>query len=169
MTATTTGAARGSARSVVLDGDLDPTRFAHLLPASGPVAPTLAQLTHRAREIVTRADWREMVRFDPAHRWRLLLHQEAAYEAWLMSWLPGQRTGWHDHGEATAVIAVAQGELREHTSAPDGVGTRVHTIGAEHVRIWGARHVREIVNASAEPAVSVHLYPKLTATPPPHR
>jgi predicted metal-dependent enzyme (double-stranded beta helix superfamily) len=153
-----------STRSVVLDGDLDPSRFAHLTPAATQAAPTLAQLVHRARTVAARsAEWRHLVRFDAGQRWRLRLDAEDGYEVWLMSWLPGQRTGMHDHGESAAVIAVADGELTEHSVAP-GRDTQITTIGVDQVRIWGARHVREIVNAGSVPAVSVHVYsPPLAA------
>ena len=145
--------------SLTLDGDLDPSRFAHLAPAASDAPPTLAQLAHHARTIAARPeDWRHLVRFDPAQRWRLRLHQEAGYEAWLMSWLPGQRTGMHDHGDSAAVIAVALGELHEHTTAPNGADTVVHVIGPDRVRIWGARNVREILNPTSPPAISVHVY-----------
>jgi predicted metal-dependent enzyme (double-stranded beta helix superfamily) len=151
--------ATAASRPVTLDGDLDPSRFAHLRPAPTATAPTVADLVHRAREIAADpARWRHLVRYDDRNRWRLRLHHEAGYEVWLMSWLPGQRTGPHDHGDTAAVIAVVQGELQEHTRQPGTEQPRIHRIGAEHVRIWGARHVREIVNAAAAPAVSVHIH-----------
>ena len=148
---------------VVVDGDLDPSRYAHLAPPAVDTAPTLAQLAHRARSIAGRpGDWRHLVRFDAESRWRIRLHREPTYEVWLMSWLPGQRTGPHDHGDSAVVIALAAGELQEHSIPSNALVPRVHTIGIEQVRIWGARHVREIVNAGTVPAVSVHVY-----SPPP--
>jgi hypothetical protein len=152
-------ASTAASSSLTLDGDLDPSRFAHLTPPAGYTPPTLAQLAHHARTIAARPeDWRHLVRFDAGQRWRLRLRQEAGYEAWLMSWLPGQRTGMHDHGDSAAVIAVAFGELHEHTVAPNGTDTLVHVIGTDRVRIWGARNVREILNPGDAPAVSVHVY-----------
>jgi predicted metal-dependent enzyme (double-stranded beta helix superfamily) len=160
-------ASTASSRPVVLDGDLDPSRYAHLTPAGEPAAPTLAQLAHAARTLASRpADWRHVLRFDPERRWRLRLESEPWHEAWVMTWLPGQRTGMHDHGDAAAVIAVAYGELRELSRPAPGSGVAVQAIRPGQVRIWGARHVREIVNAGDAPAVSIHLYaPALPVAP----
>lgn len=145
-----------------LDGDLDPSRYAHLTPAPRPdTAPTVAALTRRARQLADGlAEWRHLVHFDPDQRWRHRFAVGDGYEIWLMSWLPGQRTGQHDHGESVAVIAMASGELQEHRAdpqAPDGPPL-VHTLRPDQARIWAARATREIVNAAAVPAISVHVY-----------
>src|ERR1700739_1690653 len=56
--------------------------------------------------------WRPIVEFSEDHRWyrRLVLSDD--HEIWLLSWLPGQHTGFHDHGEARGAFALAPGELR---------------------------------------------------------
>jgi hypothetical protein len=146
------------AAAPTLDGDLDPARYAHLAPAATTAPPTLADLVQVARQAVgTPDEWRHLVRFDPWNRWRLRLRQRDGHELWLMSWLPGQRTGFHDHGDSLAVIAVASGVLHEHSTDPQGA-PQVQAIGPDQARIWGARRVREIVNAGPDPAISVHLY-----------
>ena len=35
------------------------------------------------------------------------------HEVWLLSWLPGQRTGFHDHGESVGAFTVARTMLFE--------------------------------------------------------
>jgi predicted metal-dependent enzyme (double-stranded beta helix superfamily) len=86
------------------------------------------------------------------------------YEIWLLSWLPGQRTGFHDYGEAAGAFAVAQGDLREMLASPGrtAIGSRIAPAGS--VTRFGHGHLHDVANVSAEPAVSVHAYsPPLTA------
>ncbi len=48
-----------------------------------------------------------------------------ALVVWLLSWLPGQRTGFHDHGSSGGAFTVVQGCLRERAAyggRPDPVG-----------------------------------------------
>jgi predicted metal-dependent enzyme (double-stranded beta helix superfamily) len=110
------------------------------------------------------ASWRDIVRFDAGRRWYQRLELTDDHEVWLLSWLPGQETGFHDHGEAVGAFAVAQGRLRERTVPAMRPRASNRTFAAGDVRLFGAGHVHDMVNASAGPAVSVHAYsPPLTA------
>ena len=81
-----------------------------------------------------------------------------------MSWLPGQGTGFHDHGLAAGAFAVARGQLRESTVPAGHVRVRERTVVAGGIRSFGPRYVHDVSNTSAEPAVTVHAYsPPLTA------
>jgi predicted metal-dependent enzyme (double-stranded beta helix superfamily) len=109
--------------------------------------------------------WGEIVRFDAGRRWYQRLELTQDYEVWLLSWLPGQSTGFHDHGRAAGAFAVAQGQVRERTVAG---GRRLpvtnRTVSSGSVRAFGPHHVHDVVNAFAEPAITVHAYsPPLTA------
>jgi hypothetical protein len=42
--------------------------------------------------------WEPLVSYDPADRYYVRLAREPEFEAWLLTWLPGQGTDWHDHG-----------------------------------------------------------------------
>ena len=110
------------------------------------------------------AGWRDIVRFDPGRRWYRRLERTDDHEVWLLSWLPGQSTGFHDHGAAVGAFAVASGELRERTVPAGGPRAASRTLSAGQVRSFGARHVHDVANVAAGPAVSVHAYaPPLTA------
>jgi predicted metal-dependent enzyme (double-stranded beta helix superfamily) len=110
------------------------------------------------------ASWSDIVRFDPGRRWYRRLELTDDYEVWLLSWLPGQETGFHDHGEAVGAFAVAYGELRERTVPARRPRVRNRALQAGQVRPFGAGHVHDVVNVTAGPAVSVHAYsPPLTA------
>jgi predicted metal-dependent enzyme (double-stranded beta helix superfamily) len=109
-------------------------------------------------------DWSELVRFDPAHRWYHRLELADDHEVWLLSWLPGQETGFHDHGYAAGAFAVADGELRERTAAVGLPQVASRAVRAGGVRSFGHRHVHDVSNACAGPALSIHAYsPPLTA------
>ena len=57
-------------------------------------------------------EWPRLVQFSADRRWYGRLDLTPSYEIWLLSWLPGQHTGFHDHGEASGAFAVVRGELR---------------------------------------------------------
>jgi predicted metal-dependent enzyme (double-stranded beta helix superfamily) len=108
--------------------------------------------------------WRPIVRFTPDRRWFHRLALTADYEIWLLTWLPGQRTGFHDHGNASGAFAVAQGDLRETVAAPGSSRIRRRTAVAGSVTSFGGQHLHDVGNVAADPAVSVHAYsPPLSA------
>lgn len=109
-------------------------------------------------------DWSELVRFDPAHRWYHRLDLADDYEVWLLCWLPGQETGFHDHGDAAGAFAVAHGVLRERSAAAGGRQVVRRDVPAGGVRSFGHQHVHDVRNAAVTPAISIHAYsPPLTA------
>jgi predicted metal-dependent enzyme (double-stranded beta helix superfamily) len=124
-----------------------------------------AQLAEIVRETAAAEHgWRPIVRFTAETRWFRRLALTTDYEVWLLSWLPGQHTGFHDHGDARGAFAVAQGELRESLAAPGRTDVRPRTAAAGSVTSFGGRHLHDVSNAGAVPAVSVHAYsPPLSA------
>ncbi|MGO8957886.1 MAG: cysteine dioxygenase [Streptosporangiaceae bacterium] len=109
-------------------------------------------------------DWLAIVRFTADRRWFHRLTLAAEYEIWLLSWLPGQRTGFHDHGSACGAFTVARGQLLETLGRPgcDRLRQRVATQGS--VTRFGGHHLHDVRSNSQEPAISVHAYsPPLSA------
>jgi predicted metal-dependent enzyme (double-stranded beta helix superfamily) len=103
--------------------------------------------------------WRPLVQFRAGHRWyHRLEHSDPAYELWLLSWLPGQETGFHDHGEAAGAFAVADGELLESTARPGRREIASRSLAAGAVRSFGPAYLHDVRNAGDRPAVSVHAY-----------
>ena len=101
--------------------------------------------------------WRGLVRYDPGQRWYHRTELTDCYEVWLLSWHPGQGTGFHDHGGSRGAFAVAWGDLQEQTVREAGqVVTRTVTGG--QVRTFGARYIHHVTNHGTLPAVSVHAY-----------
>ncbi|MCX5200824.1 cysteine dioxygenase family protein [Streptomyces sp. NBC_00237] len=147
------------------DSDLqiagDILEVTHLLAPAREHPVTVAEFAGLARSIAAdRSQWAHLVRYDAATRWYHRLRTGPGYEVWLLSWVPGQGSGAHDHGASSGVLTVLEGELTERNDK----GARTIGTGAQYVSVPG--HVHEVVNDSLEPAVSLHVYfPGLTEMP----
>jgi predicted metal-dependent enzyme (double-stranded beta helix superfamily) len=122
-----------------------------------------ARLADLVRLAAATGEWSALVRYTEDERWYHRLERGENHEVWLLSWLPGQRTGFHDHCGSSGAFAVVQGELQERTPAAGRPRPVSATFPAGRARSFGPRHVHEVVNESAVPAVSIHAYsPPLT-------
>jgi len=131
-----------------------------------------ARLGEIAAAVAAQPDnWSGLVRFDDGRRWYQRLELAHDHEVWLLSWLPGQGTGFHDHGAAAGAFAVAEGQVLERTvgagsgqaAARGPVLPRHQAVHQGGVRSFGPRYVHDVVNASGDPAITVHAYsPPLT-------
>ncbi|WP_059007266.1 cysteine dioxygenase [Streptomyces specialis] len=137
----------------------DPLAIPHLLPPAPEHPATVAQFAALAAALAgDRACWAPLVRYDAVSRWYHRLLTGPGYEVWLLSWVPGQGSGRHDHGGSNGLYTVLSGALTEHAV---GRGSRVLTPGS--MRVFAPGYVHEVVNASLEPAASLHIYfPGLT-------
>jgi Cysteine dioxygenase type I len=139
------------------------------VPGPGPARPAAPVSPLKLARLVSSiasqpGRWQPTVRFGPARRWFARLELTTDLEVWLLSWLPGQGTGFHDHGAAVGAFTVAQGELTERTVPAGRVTAASQVLVAGQARPFGPEHVHDVVNTSAAPAVSVHAYsPPLTA------
>ncbi|MFE7526430.1 cysteine dioxygenase [Kitasatospora sp. NPDC057542] len=150
----------------------DPLAFPHLARTDLPAHPaTVAAYARLVREIAAdRARWEPLVRYDALTRWYARLETGPGYEVWLLSWLPGQSSGFHDHGESSGVMSVVKGELIERSLTlpqPSAGGTPggaiARTLRPGRQRVFSSGYLHEVVNGALEPAVSIHLYaPGLT-------
>jgi predicted metal-dependent enzyme (double-stranded beta helix superfamily) len=118
-----------------------------------------AQLSQIALRIADHpGQWLSLVRYDAGRRWYQRLVRDDVHEIWLLSWLPGQQTGFHDHGPSAGAFAVARGFLRERAAPggrpePSGRPLAPGAVGA-----FGPQYVHDVRNESAWPAVSIHAY-----------
>ncbi|MBV9093462.1 MAG: cysteine dioxygenase [Streptosporangiaceae bacterium] len=106
-------------------------------------------------------DWLGRVRLNAAGRWYERIHLDDTHEVWIISWLPGQATGFHDHGGSAGAFAVVWGTLMEcrvaGAAAPEHVFAKPVRAGAS--RAFGPHYIHDVRNASASAvAVSVHAY-----------
>lgn len=110
--------------------------------------------------------WSHLVEYHPEQRYWVRLdppaHLRDSVDLWLLTWLPGQTTQPHDHGDSAAAFQVVHGSITELQWGPDGSRTsaELHPGQSREVAV-GAVH--DVVNLGAEPAVSIHAYsPRLT-------
>jgi hypothetical protein len=107
------------------------------------------------------AEWLTRVRLNPVGRWYERIHLDDSHEIWVISWLPGQATGFHDHGGSAGAFAVVWGTLMERRIT-GGVTTGqvlAKPVGAGGGRGLGARDLPELrPGPAASVAVSVHAY-----------
>lgn len=127
-----------------------------LVPHEGLLAP--GELEDVARQIAARrALWEGLVRSDPDHRRYELVYEDDRMDAWILSWMPGQGTGFHDHYISGVGLCVASGCVRED----------LMVYGAEHqsrrlrtgdTRQGGPGYIHRVSHDEGTPAVTVHVY-----------
>jgi hypothetical protein len=149
----------------------DPLAVPHLLPPAPSHPSTVAEFAGLARAIAAdRSRWAPLVRYDATTRWYARLETGPGYEVWLLSWVPGQGTGMHDHGRSCGVLTVLRGALTERTPTSRRTlvpGDPATASGGSWGRVLAPGYAHEIVNDSLEPAVSLHVYfPGLTEMTP---
>jgi hypothetical protein len=105
-----------------------------------------------------------LLHYGHTRRWWTRLALTSGVELWLLSWLPGQGTGPHDHGGAAGAFTVLLGELVEDYRYPSGPIRHLgHTIG--NAIGFGAGRAHDLRNAGTSPTASVHAYsPPLVPT-----
>lgn len=119
-----------------------------------PSPRPLSELASLVNDVAARPqDWIERVRLRVGERWYERLERTADHEVWAISWLPGQGTGFHDHGGSAGAFAVAFGTLQEHRPGADPLN-----VTPGQVRAFGPHDVHDVRNASTTPAVSIHAY-----------
>ena len=149
------------------------TRSPSVSPGTSPITAVAAMPVIRrvtARRLVSAAQqlaarrplWAPLVSWSPEERLAVRVGSTATYEAWLLTWLPGQTTGLHDHGGSHGAFVVVEGTLEEATLAPPRhhqPAALVHrTLGTGRARSFGPHHVHEVANRGSVRAVSLHLY-----------
>jgi rhodanese-related sulfurtransferase/mannose-6-phosphate isomerase-like protein (cupin superfamily) len=138
-------------------------KFATEVPPSADAAGKLplheAQLKtpEELSEIVSRfaasGGWMDGVRLCAESRWYERVFESPSYDIWVISWLPGQSTGFHDHGESSGAFVVATGSLEEHRP-----GARPLPLHPGQSRAFGPDYTHDVRNDSFAPAISIHAY-----------
>jgi predicted metal-dependent enzyme (double-stranded beta helix superfamily) len=136
-----------------------PIAPASMQPGRLPGARQLADVVRRLA--ANPADWLARVRLNPDGRWYERIHLDDSHEVWVISWLPGQATGFHDHGGSAGAFAVVWGTLMERRVVGGTLAGQVlaKPVEAGGSRAFGPRYIHDVRNAAASVvAVSVHAY-----------
>ncbi|WP_371500732.1 cysteine dioxygenase family protein [Kitasatospora sp. NBC_00374] len=125
--------------------------------APQPLSPNA--LRKIVRELAERPDeWLHRVRLAGDDRWYERLAADADHEVWLISWLPGQSTGFHDHGGSRGAFTVALGELEELSLGGPEQGLLIRRLGRGTERAFGPEYLHDVRNTGTGPAVTIHAY-----------
>jgi rhodanese-related sulfurtransferase/mannose-6-phosphate isomerase-like protein (cupin superfamily) len=120
---------------------------------SGAVSRTPEELANIVSLFASSDGWMDKVRLRVERRWYERLYHGPDYDIWVLSWLPGQSTGFHDHGASSGAFVVASGILEEHRP-----GKRNHVMHPGKPRAFGPEYTHDVRNLSLAPAISIHAY-----------
>jgi rhodanese-related sulfurtransferase len=120
---------------------------------SGAVLRTPEELANIVSQFASSDGWIDKVRLRAEQRWYERLYHGPDYDIWVISWLPGQSTGFHDHGASAGAFVVATGILEEHSP-----GERTRVIHPGKPRAFGPDYAHDVRNVSLAPAISIHAY-----------
>jgi predicted metal-dependent enzyme (double-stranded beta helix superfamily) len=104
------------------------------------------------------ARWRELVRHDPTQRVFECVLDEPAVEAWLICWMPGHDTGFHDHDVSSGAATVLAGEVREERLGLGGGVVRAAVFGSGDTFDFSKHDIHRVTHAGTAPAVTLHAY-----------
>jgi rhodanese-related sulfurtransferase/mannose-6-phosphate isomerase-like protein (cupin superfamily) len=123
------------------------------LPLHGAQLKTPEELSEIVSRFAASGGWMDGVRLCAESRWYERVFESPSYDIWVISWLPGQSTGFHDHGESSGAFVVATGSLEEHRP-----GARPLPLHPGQSRAFGPDYTHDVRNDSFAPAISIHAY-----------
>ena len=116
------------------------------------------ELAQLASEIAARpALWNPLVTSDPARRRYRLAYEDDRLDLWVLSWMPGQSTGFHDHGSSRVALTTVQGSVLERRLRLS-TGTAARILAPGHVETGDAGYIHSVGHNQGEPAVTIHAY-----------
>ena len=101
--------------------------------------------------------WEHHVRLVPDERQYTSLYVDDHIGIWLICWMPGHDTGFHDHDKSSGGVAVASGTVREERPVWGREPRRVDPGPGEGFH-FDETEIHRVLNVSDEPAVTVHCY-----------
>jgi quercetin dioxygenase-like cupin family protein len=105
----------------------------------------------------SRARWEHLIRHADDIRVYEPLWDDDVVNAWLICWSEDQDTGFHDHDESTAAIAVMSGQVREDRLRLGGPpSSQVIRAGSSFTVPPEAIH--RVLHSGSAPAVTIHAY-----------
>jgi hypothetical protein len=111
-----------------------------------------------AAGIAAREDiWRPLTHVDRERRRYELVYEDDRMDAWVLSWMPGQATGFHDHYISSVGLSVAQGVVQEDVLRYGGPPVE-RRLEAGASRRGGPGYIHRVEYVEGEPAVTIHVY-----------
>jgi mannose-6-phosphate isomerase-like protein (cupin superfamily) len=108
--------------------------------------------------------WQHLVRHTSGERVYEQIWDDERVNAWIICWSEDQDTGFHDHDQSAAGIAVISGEVREERLRLGSV-PRGRTIAAGSTFWVPPVAIHRVLHSGEVPAVTIHAYsPPLVRT-----
>ena len=127
-----------------------------LVPHDGVLDP--AELEEVARAIAERPEmWEPLAHVDPDRRRYELVYEDDRMDAWVLSWMPGQATGFHDHYISSVGLCVARGRVRE-DQMRYGMPPIERELSPGDSRRGNPAYIHRVQHWEGEPAVTIHVY-----------
>jgi predicted metal-dependent enzyme (double-stranded beta helix superfamily) len=101
--------------------------------------------------------WRPLVVCDPTRRRYRLLFEDPRLDVWVLSWMPGQATGFHDHGTSSVALTALQGSVLER-QVRLGAANLERELVPGTIRRGGAGYIHSVRHWAGAPAVTLHAY-----------
>jgi mannose-6-phosphate isomerase-like protein (cupin superfamily) len=119
---------------------------------------TPEQLERFTAELVDSPErWRHLVRHADDVRVYEQIWDDEDVNAWVICWSEDQDTGFHDHDDSAAGIAVVSGRVREDRLTL-GSAPRSRELRAGTTFIVPPVAIHRVLHAGEEPAVTIHAY-----------
>jgi predicted metal-dependent enzyme (double-stranded beta helix superfamily) len=100
--------------------------------------------------------WSDQVSYAGGRRHYASIHRDEYVDIWLISWSPGNDTGWHDHDVSSGAVRVVRGALVESNLRIGGVAAE-RTVGAGTAFSFGPDHIHRLTG-KADQTISLHAY-----------
>ena len=128
-----------------------------LVPTDLPAIPA-DELEKLALTIAARPElWESLTLADTARRRYRLAFENEQTDIWVLSWMDGQRTGFHDHDRSAVGLAIAHGAVVERQLLLPSGATAL-TLSEGDSRQGPAGYIHSVGHHIGEPAVSIHCY-----------
>src|SRR5437660_11415548 len=101
--------------------------------------------------------WEHLVRHSDDGRVYEQIWDSEEVNAWVICWSQDQDTGFHDHDESAAGIAVVSGSVREDRLTLSGQPLS-REIGTGSAFTLPPVAIHRVLHTGAEPAVTIHAY-----------
>jgi predicted metal-dependent enzyme (double-stranded beta helix superfamily) len=116
------------------------------------------ELAELVTSLAERRDlWMPLVVSDRHRRRYRLMFEDERLDVWVLSWMPGQATGYHDHADSNVTLTALQGSVLERRLRA-GQASVEQRLRPGILRKGPAGYIHSVAHGGGEPAVTLHAY-----------